>query len=414
MDAQEGDLIIINPDYQKPQLVLPACSKEEAGISERHSQLQSRKCMMDQYQFSGQPAEDDLEADGIPLDLQADVLGDVTVSWPQNFAATDAYIKTEDEQHALQDHLFHPQAQQSSYTAPANSFTTPYPSHIYQPQAGPVDFLSPFQPSETSGETTYSPLDSGSDHFSQLSTFQTPVGLPVPPQSFLQGQFGNMAIPLGHPEAIPALDFNGYILYASGRNVPEELMRIPSGTSVAEPGSIFDEENGRTYHNHHTGSYYYPNDPAEQDRLDLQHKIFKILHDGGLHRAPVQCPKQVLDVACGTGIWAIQYAWDHPEANVIGTDLSLIQPVNAPPNCSFVKEDSEKDQWIPGAFPAPFDFVYLRLVNAAFNDHPAVMKKCFDNMEPGAWIEYNDASFELICTDGRPAKLIPAPADKHM
>lgn len=208
-------------------------------------------------------------------------------------------------------------------------------------------------------------------------------------------------VPLGHAEEVlPALDFNGHILYASGHDVPEELMRVPTGTSVAEPGSVFDEENGRTYHNHHSGSYYFPNDAAEQDRLDLQHKIYRIFHDGALHRAPVQAPRHVLDVACGTGIWAIQYARQHPDAAVIGTDLSLIQPVNAPPNCTFVKEDSEKDQWIPGVFPAPFDFVYLRLVNAAFNDHLAVMKKCFDNMEPGGWIEYNDASFELICTDG--------------
>lgn len=278
----------------------------------------------------------------------------------------------------------------------------------FQPlPATSAGILPPLHTRDISGDTAYAPLESDSEYVAhpQIQNIQIPSFL-VPPsgippgQSILTGQPVNMAIPLGHPEAIPALDFNGYILYASGRPVPEELMRVPSGTSVAEPGSILDEENGRTYHNHQTGSYYYPNDPAEQDRLDLQHKIFKILHDGGLHRAPVQSPGHVLDVACGTGIWAIQYAWAHPESNVIGTDLSLIQPINAPPNCSFVKEDSEKDSWIPGVFPAPFDFVYLRLVNAAFNNHLAVMKKCFDSMEPGGWIEYNDASFELICTDG--------------
>lgn len=376
---------------------------------------------MDRFQHSGHTAEDDvvdLDLDAIQhqhqISLDLEALDNANVPWPQAFVSTGgpggpgAYIKTEDDPSPPAQHLFGA-GPNPTYTASAlsnDNFINPFTSQLYQPQAGAVDFLSPLQASETSGETSYSPLDSGSDHFSQqqLSTFQTPVAVglqQVPPQPFLPGQFGNMAIPLGHPEAIPALDFNGYILYASGRNVPEELMRIPSGTSVAEPGSIFDEENGRTYHNHHSGAYYYPNDPAEQDRLDLQHKIFKILHDGGLHRAPVQNPKQVLDVACGTGIWAIQYAWDHPDANVIGTDLSLIQPVNGPPNCSFVKEDSEKDPWVPGAFPANFDFIYLRLVNAAFNDHLAVMKKCFDNMEPGGWIEYNDASFELICTDGR-------------
>lgn len=322
---------------------------------------------MDDFGLSGQPAKDVDDLEAVAIDLGA---LDNT-SWPQDLAATGAYIKAEDDERLFDPpgYIGHPSS---------NFVASPFPAHIYQPQAQ--------QPQP--------------QHATQLPPFQPPVALPLPPQPFLPGQLGNMAIPLGHPEVIPALDFNGYILYASGRNVPEELMRVPTGTSVAEPGSILDEESGRTYHNHHTGSYYYPNDAAEQDRLDLQHKIFKILHDDGLHRAPVQCPKHVLDVACGTGIWAIQYAWQHPDATVIGTDLSLIQPVNAPPNCSFVKEDSEKDQWMPGAFPALFDFVYLRLVNASFNDHLTVMKKCFDNMEPGGWIEYNDASFELICTDG--------------
>lgn len=343
--------------------------------------------------MSAQPAEDDLgEAIPIPLDL-AELEAELeAASWPQDFNAAGASIKTE-HSHAAPDHnhlygapYIDPALSSHRILPSGRNFITPLPlnTHHVQPQPDVVQFSQQHQ------------------HIQQLSAFPGPVPLPVPRLSpYLPGQLGNMAIPLGHPETIPALDFNGYILYASGRNVPEELMRVPSGTSVAEPGSILDEENGRTYHNHHTGAYYYPNDAAEQDRLDLQHKIFKIFHDGGLHRAPVQCPKQVLDVACGTGIWAIQYALDHPEANVIGTDLSLIQPMNAPPNCSFMKEDSEKDPWIPGMFPALFDFVYLRLVNAAFNDHRAVMKKCFDNMEPGGWIEYNDASFELICTDGR-------------
>jgi methylase of polypeptide subunit release factors len=33
----------------------------------------------------------------------------------------------------------------------------------------------------------------------------------------------------------------------------------------------------------------------------------------------------VLDIGTGTGIWAIDFADEHPEAEVIGTDLSPIQ-----------------------------------------------------------------------------------------
>lgn len=203
----------------------------------------------------------------------------------------------------------------------------------------------------------------------------------------------------GSTAAVPALDFNGHILHASNKPVPEEFMRISSGCSVAEAGSVLDEESGRTYHNHNTGKYFFPNDPAEQDRLDLQHKLFKLYHDGALYRAPVPSPKNVLDVATGTGIWAIQFADQNPQAKVVGTDLSLIQPPDAAENCTFIKENSEYDEWVY-EYQQPFDFIFMRLVNSCFDDHRAVFKKAFDHLEPGGWIELNDATFELLCTDG--------------
>lgn len=52
--------------------------------------------------------------------------------------------------------------------------------------------------------------------------------------------------------------------------------------------------------------------------------------DNKLGLAPPNDPnsnaRRVLDVGTGTGIWAIDYADEHPEAKVIGVDLSPIQP----------------------------------------------------------------------------------------
>lgn len=60
--------------------------------------------------------------------------------------------------------------------------------------------------------------------------------------------------------ASPDFAFNGHMIHASTRTIPDEFVRVPTGTSVAEPGSILDEESGRTYHNHNTGKYFFPND----------------------------------------------------------------------------------------------------------------------------------------------------------
>lgn len=97
----------------------------------------------------------------------------------------------------------------------------------------------------------------------------------------------------------------------------------------------------------------------EQDRLDLQHYLWKAKLDGKLHLAPIQDPRNILDIGTGTGIWAKQLSRVYPNASVVGTDLSLIQPTeNLPTNCSFVREDSEED-WV---FDKPFDFIHWRLM----------------------------------------------------
>lgn len=90
-------------------------------------------------------------------------------------------------------------------------------------------------------------------------------------------------------------------------------------------------------------AYHYPNDPPEAERLDEQYEIIKEVMGGRLYFAPLSHqnpPKKVLDLATGTGRWAIEFGDEFPEADVIGTDLSPIQPGFVPPNVRFFIEDS--------------------------------------------------------------------------
>lgn len=53
----------------------------------------------------------------------------------------------------------------------------------------------------------------------------------------------------------------------------------------------------------------------EQDRLDVQHAGMTLLLDGNLAVAPLEKePENVLDVATGTGIWALEYGEARPLA----------------------------------------------------------------------------------------------------
>lgn len=75
-----------------------------------------------------------------------------------------------------------------------------------------------------------------------------------------------------------------------------------------------------------TLAYSLPNDGDEQTRLDKQHLLWRMALDGDLGLAPIcaQSPPNVLDVATGTGAWAIDFGRQNPECQVIGTDLRSV------------------------------------------------------------------------------------------
>jgi methylase of polypeptide subunit release factors len=61
--------------------------------------------------------------------------------------------------------------------------------------------------------------------------------------------------------------------------------------------------------------------------MDLVHHLYRLLLRGELHLAPIsENPQRVLDLGTGTGIWAMEFADQFSSAEVLGTDLSPIQP----------------------------------------------------------------------------------------
>ncbi|KAG4442645.1 hypothetical protein IFR05_001901 [Cadophora sp. M221] len=142
--------------------------------------------------------------------------------------------------------------------------------------------------------------------------------------------------------------------------------------------------------------YVMPNDEREQERLDMQHQLWYMTLHHRLFLAPVsENPQHVLDIGTGTGIWAIDFANRYPSAQVIGSDLSPIQPEFVPANCQFEVEDAE-DEW---TYSQQFDFIHGRLMISCFKDPRYVFEQAFKSLAPGGYFEMQDTDFPMKSVD---------------
>lgn len=171
-----------------------------------------------------------------------------------------------------------------------------------------------------------------------------------------------------------------------------------SGTSLADSVLQYEYKNGRRYHAYQAGSYAFPNDEPEQDRLDMVNHVYYRALNNRLFLAPFDpAGKKILDIGTGTGIWAIQFGDWYPEAaEIVGNDLSPIQPAWVPPNVKFLVDDVEKP-WVPGE---EYDFIHCRYMAGSIKDWPMLIRQCFDNLKPGGWLELQETTNRLYSEDG--------------
>ncbi|KAK4096266.1 TAM domain methyltransferase [Parathielavia hyrcaniae] len=154
------------------------------------------------------------------------------------------------------------------------------------------------------------------------------------------------------------------------------------------------EEGGRRYHD--PSKYLLPNDKREQERLDMLHEQWFLSHDKKLLLCPKERFQRVLDIGTGTGTWAIEFADEHPEAHVIGVDISPIQPDWVPPNCEFQIDDAER-QW---TWRPTFDLIHGRMLGGCLKDSTNVFKQAFQHLKPGGYLEVKDILLTPKCDDG--------------
>ncbi|KAF7543197.1 hypothetical protein G7Z17_g10928 [Cylindrodendrum hubeiense] len=145
--------------------------------------------------------------------------------------------------------------------------------------------------------------------------------------------------------------------------VPDNQVLDDHDSSLEESltNTIFDyrRENGRTYHRYKDGKYNLPNDDKEVERLDL---------------------------GTGTGIWAMDFGDEHPEAHIS----------SVPPNVEFFVDDID-EEW---NHSQPFEYIHSRMMTSSIANWRAYLQRIYDNLIPGGYAELQEADLFLSSDDG--------------
>ncbi|KAM0203340.1 hypothetical protein ACHAQI_010401 [Fusarium lateritium] len=97
-------------------------------------------------------------------------------------------------------------------------------------------------------------------------------------------------------------------------------------------------------------------------------------------------------------------SFENPSAEVLGTDLSPIQPGWTPPNCVFEVDDFEAE-WL---YHTPFDFIHTRELQGCISDDERFFKQALHHLTPGGYFEIQGVAAPFLSDDGTAEKAVNA------
>ncbi|EAA30122.1 S-adenosyl-L-methionine-dependent methyltransferase [Neurospora crassa] len=175
---------------------------------------------------------------------------------------------------------------------------------------------------------------------------------------------------------------------------------LSSTASLSSTILQYRTHHGRTYHGDiGNAEGWEPNDERHLESMDIAHHCFTVCYGGKLFLSPLNTKKvqKVVDIGTGTGLWAIDFADEFPHVEVIGTDITPIQPSWVPPNVQFELEDCNQEwTWADNTF----DFINIRMLIGVVEDWYALFRQAYRTCKPGGYVESFVCSCHFVSDDG--------------
>ena len=126
--------------------------------------------------------------------------------------------------------------------------------------------------------------------------------------------------------------------------------------------------------------------------LDVQHQLWQNLLNGRLLMVPHSQINSLLDLGCGSAVWTAAVAKTFPKTNIVGVDITPPISDFGLDNLTFVTADMEEPWKFADEQSECYDVITIRVLVSAIRDWASLVRRCFEHLQPGGWIEIPDVT----------------------
>ena len=124
----------------------------------------------------------------------------------------------------------------------------------------------------------------------------------------------------------------------------------------------------------------------------MQHQLWQIVLNDQLLTVPHSQITSLLDLGCGSAVWTATVAKKFPQTVVVGVDITPPPDNFGLDNLTFVTADMEEPWTFAREQSEGYDLITVRVLVSAIRDWPSLVRRCFEHLKPGGWIEIPDVT----------------------